>query len=101
MDCAVSTMEQIGIRELKQQASAVIRRVAAGESFEITDYGHPVARLVPLRGGQLEQLVAEGRSTEARADLLDLMEDARLPMAAGAAGPLPAEVLAELRADER
>jgi prevent-host-death family protein len=101
MNSMQPTTERIGIRELKQQASAVIRRVAAGESFEITDYGHPVARLVPLRRGQLEQLVAEGRSTEPRADLFDLMDDARLPMAAGAGGLLPSEALAELCGDER
>jgi len=94
MNSMQPTTERIGIRELKHQASAVIRRVAAGESFEITDYGHPVARLVPLRRGQLEQLVAEGRSTEPRADLFDLMDDARLPMAAGAGGPRPSETLA-------
>jgi prevent-host-death family protein len=94
-------MERIGIRDLKLHASAVIRRVAAGETIEITDYGHPVARLVPLRGGQLDQLVAEGRATEPRADLLDLMGELRLPLDAGSDGPLPSEVLAELRADER
>jgi prevent-host-death family protein len=101
MNYSVTTMERIGIRELKQHASAVIRRVAAGESIEITDYGHPVARLVPLRGGTLEQLVAEGRSTEPRADLFDLMDDARLPMAAAPGTQLPSEALSELRADER
>jgi prevent-host-death family protein len=94
-------MERIGIRELKQQASAVIRRVSAGESFEITDYGHPVARLVPVRGRALEQLVAEGRSTEPRADLFDLMDDAHLPMTPDAGQALPSETLVELRADER
>jgi prevent-host-death family protein len=101
MAYTVSTMDRIGIRELKQQASAVIRRVAAGESIEITDYGHPVARLVPLRGGQLEQLVAEGRSTEPRADLFDLMDDARLPMAVEAGSSAASDALAEVRADER
>lgn len=73
--------DRIGIRQLKQQASAVIRRVAAGESIEITDYGYPVARLVPLRGGPLRQLVTEGLATEPRADLFNLMDDVHLPMA--------------------
>lgn len=77
-------MNRIGIRQLKQHASVVIRRVIAGEPFEITDYGHPVARLVPLRGGPLDHLVAAGLATEPRADLLDLMEDASLPMPAEA-----------------
>jgi prevent-host-death family protein len=94
-------MDRIGIRELKQRASAIIRRVAAGEPIEITDYGHPVARLVPLRGGRLDQLAAEGRSTEPRADLLDLMDGLGLPLPAEPGVPAPSEVLAELRADER
>jgi prevent-host-death family protein len=39
---------QVGIRELKEHASALIRRVAAGETITITDRGRPVARIVPL-----------------------------------------------------
>lgn len=37
--------EEIGVRQLRQQASMYLRRVAAGESFVITDYGKPVAVL--------------------------------------------------------
>lgn len=40
-----STMEQIGVRELRQHASRYLRRVEAGESFLVTDYGRPVAVL--------------------------------------------------------
>ncbi|HEY4028587.1 MAG TPA: type II toxin-antitoxin system prevent-host-death family antitoxin [Candidatus Dormibacteraeota bacterium] len=64
-------MDQVGIRELKQNASAVIRRVMAGETVEVTDHGRPVARIVPLRAGSmLDQLVAEGRATPPDGDLL-------------------------------
>lgn len=42
-------MHSVGIRALKQNASAVIARVANGESIEVTDRGRPVARIVPLR----------------------------------------------------
>jgi prevent-host-death family protein len=41
-------MRQVGVRELRQQASRLLKRVAAGESFEVTDRGRPVALLVPL-----------------------------------------------------
>lgn len=41
-------METVGIRALKQNASAVIARVAKGESIEVTDRGRPVAKIVPL-----------------------------------------------------
>jgi prevent-host-death family protein len=66
-------MERIGIRELRQHASRWVRRAAAGESFEVTDRGRPVARLVPpapLEG--LAKLRAEGKVREAEGDLLDL-----------------------------
>jgi len=33
------------VRELRQNASVYLRRVAAGEAFTITDYGKPVAVL--------------------------------------------------------
>ncbi|MCX6410098.1 MAG: type II toxin-antitoxin system prevent-host-death family antitoxin, partial [Actinobacteria bacterium] len=37
-------MDQIGIRALKQNASAVVARAAAGEALIITDNGRPVAQ---------------------------------------------------------
>src|SRR5262249_6118578 len=39
--------QRIGVRELRQHASQYLRRVAAGESFTVTDRGRPVAQLVP------------------------------------------------------
>lgn len=41
-------MERIGVRELRQQASRYLARVATGETFEVTDRGRPVAHLVPV-----------------------------------------------------
>jgi prevent-host-death family protein len=90
----------VGIRELRQQASAVLRRVVAGETIEVTEHGHPIARIVPLRPGVAEQLVLDGRATAADGDLLDLLDELGLP--AEPEGPLlPSEALAELRAAER
>jgi len=90
----------VGIRELRQQASAVLRRVVAGEVIEVTEHGHPIARIVPLRPGVLDQMVMEGRATDAEGDLLDLLEALALPAVGG--GPIsPSEALAQLRADER
>ena len=37
----------VGLRELRQQASDLVRRVEAGESFTVTVSGRPAARLVP------------------------------------------------------
>jgi prevent-host-death family protein len=92
-------MERIGIRELRQHASRWVRRAAAGESFEVTDRGRPVARLqpIPAPAEGVERLAAEGRISEAEGDLLAL----GLPLEPTSGVKLPSEILAELRADER
>lgn len=40
-------MSTVGLRELRQQASELLRRVEAGEEVTITVAGRPSARLVP------------------------------------------------------
>lgn len=40
-------MERIGVRELRQNASRYLDRVAAGETIEVTQRGELVACLVP------------------------------------------------------
>ena len=83
--------------DLRQNASALIRRVIAGENIEVTYRGRPVARLVPLRDGSvLDQMIVEGRASRARGDLLDLNP---LPPLRGR--PLLSEVLSQMRANER
>ena len=90
----------VGIRELRQQASAVLKRVVAGETVEVTQHGHPIARIVPLRPGVLDQLTIEGSATPADGDLLDLLDALSLP-APPAGAELPSHALARLRAEER
>ena len=41
-------MKTIGIRELRQRASVVLREVESGVTFEVTDRGRPVAVLSPM-----------------------------------------------------
>jgi prevent-host-death family protein len=38
---------EIGLRELRQQASELVRRAEGGESITVTVSGRPAARLVP------------------------------------------------------
>jgi prevent-host-death family protein len=91
-------MTSVGIRELRQRASELLRLVGAGETIEITDRGHAVAILAPLPDSSpLERLRATGDVTAAGDDLDDLPEP--LPIPAGQ--PLASEVLAGLRRDER
>ena len=40
-------MATVGIRELKNQTSELIRRVEAGEAIAVTNHGRVVARIVP------------------------------------------------------
>jgi prevent-host-death family protein len=52
---------RIGVRELRQHASRYLRRVAAGESFTVTDRGTPVAQLVPPSSTNvLDAMIARG-----------------------------------------
>ncbi len=65
-------MERVGIRELRQRASAILRRVAAGESFEVTDRGRAVAILLRVRSHGLARLEEEGMTRAADGDLLEI-----------------------------
>jgi antitoxin (DNA-binding transcriptional repressor) of toxin-antitoxin stability system len=51
---------RIGIRELRDTLTATIRRVRAGETFEVTHDGVPVAVLAPFPTDRVERLVAAG-----------------------------------------
>lgn len=42
-------MSTVGLRELRQDASDLVRRVEAGEEITITVSGRPSARLVPAK----------------------------------------------------
>jgi prevent-host-death family protein len=92
-------MDRVGIRELRLNASRLMARVEHGESLEVTSRGRLIARIVPVRPeGGLAQLLAEGAATppEEEGDLLEIP-----PIAPTPGVPLPSQVLAELRADER
>lgn len=63
----VTTMSaRIGIRQLRDNLTATIRRVRAGESFEVTYDGAPVALLTPLPSGRLARLLARSDVTPPR-----------------------------------
>ena len=95
-------MERIGVRELRQHASRWLRRVAEGETYEITVRGVPVARLSPVAPpeGVLERLAAEGLVTLATENLDEVMERLE-PIEIPPGEQSPSERLAELRRDER
>lgn len=61
--------KRVGIRELREDLSRIVKRVRRGEVVEVTDRGRPVARLVPVGsvGGPLADLIAAGHVRPARA----------------------------------
>ena len=91
-------MGSVGVRELRQNLSVYLRRVAGGEPLRVTERGRPVAVLAPLApdGHPLADLVAAGKVTPARGRLADLPPAVR--PAPGA--PTLSEVLEELRAED-
>jgi prevent-host-death family protein len=94
-------MSSVGVRELRQNASAVLRRVQAGESLEVTDRGRPVARLVPMRPmSWYQQLIAEGRVVPATETLEENMRK-HPPVKLPPGSPTLSEILAGMREDER
>ncbi len=91
-------MDSVGIRELRQRASELLRRVEAGETFEITDRGRPVAQLGPVPDdGPRARLRSSGELIPATGSLADLPEP--LPIPAGV--ETPSVVLERLRSGER
>lgn len=65
-------MATVGIRALKQNASAVVAEAAAGATVTITDRGRPVAQLSPIPMSRLQALIEAGCVRPARRDLAEL-----------------------------
>jgi prevent-host-death family protein len=91
-------MASVGIRELRQRASELLRRVERGETIEITDRGRQVALLSPPpEGSPLEHLRMLGEIDQAMGNLDDLPE----PLVLAPGVESPSEALERLRRDER
>jgi prevent-host-death family protein len=91
-------MARVGVRELRQRASELLRLVEQGETIEITDRGRPVALLTPVPAGNaLERMRAAGEIEAASGDINGLPPPLVLPTGS----ELPSQVLARLRRGER
>lgn len=53
--CYRGFVATVGLRELRQDASDLVRRVEGGEVIEITVAGRPAARLVPAAPRRWQQ----------------------------------------------
>jgi prevent-host-death family protein len=89
----LKNMTEVGIRALKQNASAVVAQASTGESITITDRGRPVAQLTAIPSSRLQRMIAAGQARPARRNI------GTLP--APEPGPKLAEELAAMRDAER
>ena len=86
-------METIGVRELQQHASAVLRRVERGEILGVTERGRLVAMLgPPSMATGAGALVSAGRVRAARVAVVSLPEPVAVSNSI-------ADVLDDLRAE--
>ncbi len=89
---------RVGVRELRQNLSVYLDRVKAGETFEVTEHGRPVARLAPnppVKLSILDQMIADGRVTPATFD------HRRIPPAPRIPGGKPlSQIILEMRDEE-
>lgn len=86
-------MSEVGIRALKQNASAVVAEAAAGETITITDRGRPVARMTAIPSSPLQEMLDAGRARPPRRSIVDLPPPEP--------GPDLSAALAEMRDAER
>ena len=54
----------MGIRELRDNLTAAVRRVRAGETVEVTHDGEPVAVLTGMPKRRIDRLIIVGDATE-------------------------------------
>jgi antitoxin (DNA-binding transcriptional repressor) of toxin-antitoxin stability system len=93
--CYMIDVEQVGVRELRQNLSVYLARIARGETLEVTDRGRAVAILAPLPRSvsAIDRLKTDGRLIPAHGDLLALKRPRRTISHRGT------EALQKVRAD--
>jgi prevent-host-death family protein len=89
-------MDEVGVRELRQNLSVYLRRVKLGERLEVTERGEAVARLEPIgaHNDPVARLEREGRILRRGSGDLSRIRPLRLELER----PLSA-LLEELRED--
>jgi prevent-host-death family protein len=90
-------MDRVGIRQLRVNTSDVLRRVKSGETLELTEFGRPIARIVPIDLSRWDQLVMAGEVEPAVDEGAPLDFE---PIEPAPGTPLLSEVLARMRAED-
>lgn len=90
-------MKVVGVRELRQRASELLRLVELGEAIEVTDRGRAIAMLGPIKGrSELSRLRDAGETSGASRGIDGLPAPLEVKRRMR-----PSRVLARLRANER
>lgn len=95
----MTSKDTIGVRELRNNLSVYLDRVKHGQSLNVTEWGQPIARVIPFKkdASHWEQMVAEGSvRLPPRPGILPDIK----PLKASDDGPSTAEVLDEIREDK-
>lgn len=85
-------MRSVTHREMRNQSGEILRRVAGGETVEVTNRGEPAAVIMPPGTDPLAALVARGELRSARRPLSSLRSIRRRK-----SGKHSAEVIADVR----
>lgn len=89
-------MERVGVRELRQRASEILRRVSEdGETYEITDRGRLAALLIAPAASGLKELERRGLVRRGQGDLL-----AHRPLKLKRGSRPPSELVSEGRDEQ-
>ena len=90
-------MVTVGLRELGQNASQVLKQVQDGENVVVTDRRRPIAKIVALQTSPLEQMKDAGL---VRPALRSWREVPAVPESSEKA-PAPTDILRQMRESER
>lgn len=85
-------MRTVTHREMRNQSGEILRRVADGETIEVTNHGEPAALIVPAGTDPLDEIRARGQMRPARRPLSDLRSVARRK-----SGTRSEEIVADVR----
>ena len=89
-------MSIVGLRELGQNASQVLRQVAEGDVVTVTDRRRPVAQIVPWQDSAIQRLRDSGLIREATVPWEAVLEPSPEPTGISAS-----KILEQMREEER
>jgi prevent-host-death family protein len=98
-DVSAAETHSVGLRDLRHHTSEVLARVRHGETVDVTEHGHLIARIVPAGRREptpvLSRLASSGRATLAE------RPGYRPRMRPGDGTDLLSDALSALRDEER